>query len=54
MTILYRLALCLKCHGDLAYDQGDWLCLHCAARIARQPAAIAATCRHLSPTNGGR
>ncbi len=26
---LYRLGVCLKCRGDLAYDQGDWLCLQC-------------------------
>ena len=26
---IYRLGACLKCHGDLAYDQGDWICLQC-------------------------
>lgn len=26
---LYRLGVCLKCQGDLAYDEGDWLCLQC-------------------------
>ena len=26
---LYRLGVCLKCHGDLAYDYGDWICLQC-------------------------
>ena len=26
---LYRLGVCLKCRGDLAYDDGDWLCLQC-------------------------
>ena len=26
---LYRLGVCLKCRGDLAYDEGDWLCLQC-------------------------
>lgn len=26
---LYRLGVCLKCGGDLAYDEGDWLCLQC-------------------------
>ena len=26
---LYRLGACLKCHGDLAYDDGDWKCLQC-------------------------
>ena len=26
---LYRLGACLKCGGDLAYDDGDWACLHC-------------------------
>ena len=26
---IYRLAACLKCHGDLACDQGDWICLRC-------------------------
>ena len=28
---LYRLGVCLKCRGDLAYDDGDWLCLQCGA-----------------------
>ncbi len=26
---LYRLGACLKCRGDLAYDEGDWKCLQC-------------------------
>ena len=26
---LYRLGDCLKCSGDLAYDDGDWICLQC-------------------------
>ena len=26
---LYRLGVCLKCRGDLAYDDGDWICLQC-------------------------
>jgi hypothetical protein len=26
---IYRLGVCLKCRGDLAYDQGDWICLQC-------------------------
>lgn len=26
---IYRLGACLKCRGDLAYDQGDWICLQC-------------------------
>ena len=26
---IYRLGACLKCHGDLAYDEGDWICLQC-------------------------
>ena len=26
---LYRLGVCLKCRGDLAYDYGDWICLQC-------------------------
>lgn len=26
---LYRLGVCLKCRGDLVYDEGDWLCLQC-------------------------
>lgn len=26
---LYRLGACLKCRGDLAYDDGDWICLQC-------------------------
>ena len=26
---LYRLGVCLKCHGDLVYDDGDWICLQC-------------------------
>ncbi len=28
---LYRLGVCLKCRGDLAYDDGDWICLQCGA-----------------------
>ena len=23
------MAACLKCRGDLVYDEGDWLCLQC-------------------------
>ena len=26
---IYRLGVCLKCRGDLAHDQGDWICLQC-------------------------
>ena len=26
---IYRLGACLKCQGDLALDQGDWICLQC-------------------------
>ena len=26
---IYRLGVCLKCHGDLALDEGDWICLQC-------------------------
>lgn len=26
---LYLLGVCLKCRGDLAYDEGDWICLQC-------------------------
>lgn len=25
----FRLKACLKCRGDLAPDEGDWLCLQC-------------------------
>ena len=25
----FRLKACPKCHGDLASDDGDWLCLQC-------------------------
>ena len=25
----FRLKGCPKCHGDLASDEGDWLCLQC-------------------------
>lgn len=25
----YRLKACGKCGGDLAWDQGDWICLQC-------------------------
>ena len=25
----FRLKTCIKCQGDLAADQGDWLCLQC-------------------------
>ena len=25
----YRFKSCVKCGGDLALDQGDWLCLQC-------------------------
>lgn len=25
----FRLKSCIKCHGDLAADNGDWLCLQC-------------------------
>lgn len=26
---LYRLKACTKCGGDLAFDEGDWICLQC-------------------------
>lgn len=26
---LYRLGACLKCRGDLAHGDGDWICLQC-------------------------
>ena len=26
---IYRLKACAKCGGDLAYDEGDWICLQC-------------------------
>lgn len=26
---IFRLGACLKCRGDLAFDEGDWLCLQC-------------------------
>ena len=26
---IFRFAACLKCRGDLVYDEGDWLCLQC-------------------------
>ena len=26
---LFRLKACPKCRGDLAFDQGDWICLQC-------------------------
>lgn len=25
----FRLKACIKCQGDLAADNGDWLCLQC-------------------------
>ena len=25
----YRLKTCIKCQGDLAADEGDWICLQC-------------------------
>ncbi len=25
----FRFKACLKCHGDLVFDEGDWLCLQC-------------------------
>ena len=25
----FRLKTCIKCQGDLAADDGDWLCLQC-------------------------
>ena len=25
----FHLKACPKCHGDLALDEGDWLCLQC-------------------------
>ena len=25
----FRLKTCIKCQGDLASDNGDWLCLQC-------------------------
>lgn len=28
-VLLFRLKSCAKCGGDLALDEGDWLCLQC-------------------------
>ena len=25
----FRLKTCIKCQGDLASDEGDWICLQC-------------------------
>lgn len=25
----FRLKACVKCQGDLVWDEGDWLCLQC-------------------------
>ena len=25
----FHLKACVKCHGDLVLDEGDWLCLQC-------------------------
>ncbi len=25
----FRLKTCIKCQGDLAADEGDWICLQC-------------------------
>ena len=25
----FRLKACVKCRGDLVWDEGDWLCLQC-------------------------
>jgi hypothetical protein len=27
----FRLKTCIKCQGDLAADNGDWICLQCGA-----------------------
>ena len=27
----FRLKACVKCGGDLAQDDGDWICLQCGA-----------------------
>ena len=41
----YRLKACLKCHGDLALDQGDWICLQCGTyyyvNLYRRPLILA-------------
>ena len=29
MLALFRFKACTKCGGDLALDDGDWLCLQC-------------------------
>ena len=37
----FHLKACSKCHGDLALDEGDWLCLQCGTyyytRLYRTP-----------------
>ncbi|PKB63739.1 MAG: hypothetical protein BZY80_05690 [SAR202 cluster bacterium Io17-Chloro-G2] len=37
----FHLKACSKCHGDLALDEGDWICLQCGTyyytRLYRTP-----------------
>ena len=40
----FHLKACPKCHGDLALDEGDWLCLQCGTyyytRLYRKPVPV--------------
>ena len=39
----FRLKACVKCRGDLVWDDGDWLCMQCGRYYYTrlyQPAAI--------------
>ena len=42
----FHLKACSKCHGDLALDEGDWLCLQCGTyyytRLYRTPVPLPA------------
>lgn len=46
MLLHFHLKACAKCHGDLALDEGDWLCLQCGTyyytRLYRTPGQLPA------------
>ena len=54
----FHLKACSKCHGDLALDEGDWLCLQCGTyyytRLYRAPIPLPRSEGRIDDRSGDR
>jgi hypothetical protein len=54
----FHLKACPKCHGDLALDEGDWLCLQCGTdyynRLYRNPVSFPVPEKRIGSWSGDR